>query len=51
MGSFAGEFLRDSAAQSFAGRRDDGYAPCKPQIHFARLAENFHRLAKCEVRQ
>ena len=30
MGPFAGEFFRDGAAESFAGRRNDGNAPCEP---------------------
>jgi hypothetical protein len=32
-GAFACEFFRDGAAQSFAGRRDDGYATCELWIH------------------
>jgi len=29
MGALAGEFLRDGAAESFAGSRDDGHAACE----------------------
>jgi hypothetical protein len=33
LGAFAGEFVRDGAAKSFAGRRDDYHPACDSQIH------------------
>jgi hypothetical protein len=46
VGAFAGEFFRNGAAESFAGRRNDRNAAREPQIHFLPLLQNFHRLAK-----